>query len=239
MELLPVKFTFNSLIPILHDLVVQKIIREIDNRDLAKALKNCDVSVKEKIFKNITKRHRQNIEEDRAYYGFVNIADIKESQEKIMKTIHQLEMIGEIVIEKKERNILNRNEYIQKTAQFIIRAYTASEKARMEGLLALEDDIDNTLVLERDIFEYGMRLVIDGTDEEIVEKILNNIIAHYSEPLEIILKNIQKETVIYIQKGFGAGMMLAYIASFINNADLLEIEKLLPSNIKLLPYDGE
>jgi len=93
-----VKYTFNSLIPTLHDLVVQKIIREVDSSDLAKALKKCDESVKEKIFRNITRRHRENIGENRAYYGLVDITDIEESQEKIMKTIHRLEENGEIII---------------------------------------------------------------------------------------------------------------------------------------------
>jgi len=99
-ELLPVKFTFNSLIPTLHDLVIQKVIRDVDNRDLAKALKKCDKSVKEKIYKNITKRHRQDIEENRAFYGISNITEIIECQERIMDIIYKLELIGEIVIER-------------------------------------------------------------------------------------------------------------------------------------------
>lgn len=46
----------------------------------------------------------------------------------------------------------------------------SSEKARREGLLALEDDIGE---YEYPLLKAGMQLVVDGTDPEIIEKLLS------------------------------------------------------------------
>lgn len=46
-----------------------------------------------------------------------------------------------------------------------------SEKARREGLLALEDDLEE---VEEDFMRKGIQLVVDGTDPEIIKNILYN-----------------------------------------------------------------
>jgi len=63
---------------------------------------------------------------------------------------------------------------------------TFSEKARREGLLALEDDLDE---LEDSFLRKGIQLVVDGTDPEIIRNImeteLNNIQARHQEGIKI------------------------------------------------------
>jgi chemotaxis protein MotA len=54
--------------------------------------------------------------------------------------------------------------------------YNFAEKARREGLLSLEDDIDK---LGDDFLKKGIRLVVDGVDPEIVRNTLENDIALY------------------------------------------------------------
>jgi chemotaxis protein MotA len=51
----------------------------------------------------------------------------------------------------------------------IARLVTFSEKARREGLLALEDDLEE---VEDDFMRKGIQLVVDGTDPEIIKEIL-------------------------------------------------------------------
>ena len=46
-----------------------------------------------------------------------------------------------------------------------------SEKARREGLLALEDDLEE---VEDDFLRKGIQLVVDGTDPEIIKSVLYN-----------------------------------------------------------------
>jgi len=63
---------------------------------------------------------------------------------------------------------------------------TFSEKARREGLLALEDDLDE---LEDDFLRKGIQLVVDGTDPEIIRNImeteLNNMQTRHEQGIKI------------------------------------------------------
>jgi len=53
--------------------------------------------------------------------------------------------------------------------RIIARLVAFSEKARREGLLALEDDLEE---LEDEFLRKGIQLVVDGTDPEIIKNIL-------------------------------------------------------------------
>jgi len=66
--------------------------------------------------------------------------------------------------------------------ELIITLVSFSEKARREGLLALEDDLDE---LDDQFLRKGIQLVVDGTDPELVRRImeteLENIQARHDE----------------------------------------------------------
>jgi len=53
----------------------------------------------------------------------------------------------------------------------IIKLMTMSEKARREGLLALEEELED---LDDEFMKKGMRLVVDGTDAEIIKNLMEN-----------------------------------------------------------------
>ncbi len=53
--------------------------------------------------------------------------------------------------------------------ELIITLVSFSEKARREGLLALEDDLDE---LDDEFLKKGIQLVVDGTDPELVRRIM-------------------------------------------------------------------
>jgi flagellar motor component MotA len=89
-----------------------------------------------------------------------------------------------------------------------------SEKARRGGLLALEEESDREKINERDVFEYGMRFVIDGTVREVIEKILSNIIEQEKNEYRHILKTIQKEAVLMIQEGSNPRLLHAVLNSY-------------------------
>jgi len=96
---------------------------------------------------------------------------------------------------------MNDDEYLKALYAVFVRAMADSEKARREGLLALEESIDDDKVPNRDIFEYGMRFVVDGTDPSDIDKILSNIVKQEKDERRLLLKTIQKEAVLSIQKG--------------------------------------
>jgi hypothetical protein len=82
----------------LDDRAVQKVLREVDFLDIAKALKGEKEAVQEKIFSNLSKNAARMLKADMEFMGPVQITDVKESQEKIINIIHCLEDDGEIVI---------------------------------------------------------------------------------------------------------------------------------------------
>jgi flagellar motor switch protein FliG len=90
-------FVFDDLV-LVDDTGIQKTLREIDNKDLALALKAASDDVKQKIFKNMSERARQLIEEEIEFMGPVRLRNVEEAQQKIVTVIRRLEEAGEVII---------------------------------------------------------------------------------------------------------------------------------------------
>jgi len=90
-------FVFEDII-LLDDRSVQRILREIDSKDLALALKGANEEVKEKIFKNMSERASEMLKDDMQYMGPVRTKEVQEAQTKIVSVLRALESSGEIII---------------------------------------------------------------------------------------------------------------------------------------------
>lgn len=90
-------FVFEDII-MLDDRAIQRVLREVDNNELVKALKAVDAEVQEKIFRNMSKRQAMTLKEDMEYMGPTRRKDVEDAQQKIVSTIRKLEEAGEIVI---------------------------------------------------------------------------------------------------------------------------------------------
>jgi flagellar motor switch protein FliG len=90
-------FVFEDIV-MLDDRAIQKVLREVDTSELAKALKSVDSEVQDKIFRNMSKRASQLLKEDMEYMGPIRMKDVEESQQKIVSIIRKLEDAGEIVV---------------------------------------------------------------------------------------------------------------------------------------------
>lgn len=77
---------------------VQRIVREIDMKDLSIALKGSTEEVKEKFYGNMSKRAAKMLQEEMEFMGPVRMREVEESQAKIVGIIRQLEEQGDIVI---------------------------------------------------------------------------------------------------------------------------------------------
>lgn len=77
-------FVFEDIV-LLDDRAIQKVMREVDNSDLAKALKSVDTEVQEKIFKNMSKRAANLLREDMDFMGPIRIKDVEDAQQKNCK----------------------------------------------------------------------------------------------------------------------------------------------------------
>ena len=90
-------FVFEDILS-LDDRSVQRVLREVDNNELAVALKGSNEEVQNLIFNNLSKRLATMIKEDMDFMGPVRLKDVEEAQQKIVNIIRKLEDSAEIII---------------------------------------------------------------------------------------------------------------------------------------------
>ena len=90
-------FTFDDLI-LLDDRSLQRLLREIDNRDLVLALKGASEELRGRIFRNQSSRAAQMLKEELDVMGPVRIRNIEEAQQRIANIVRRLDEAEEIVI---------------------------------------------------------------------------------------------------------------------------------------------
>ena len=90
-------FVFEDIL-LLDDRAIQRVLRDVDNSDLAVALKGANEQVQTAIFNNLSSRLASMIKEDMDFMGPVRMKDVEEAQQKIVNIIRKLEDSAEIVI---------------------------------------------------------------------------------------------------------------------------------------------
>lgn len=90
-------FVFEDIIT-LADVSIQRVLREVDAKELALALKGCSEDVANCIYKNQSKRAATSLKEDMEFLGPVRLMDVEKAQQKIVSIIRRLEEAGEIII---------------------------------------------------------------------------------------------------------------------------------------------
>lgn len=90
-------FVFEDIIQ-LDDRAIQAIMKEVDMKELATALKGVNGDVQQKVFRNMSERAVAMLKEDMEFMGPVRLRVVEEAQQKIVAIIRKLEEAGEIVI---------------------------------------------------------------------------------------------------------------------------------------------
>jgi len=90
-------FVFEDIIN-LDDTSIRRILREVDSRDLALALKGSSQEVANRIYKNMSQRAAEMLREDIEFLGPIRLRDVEEAQQRIVQIIRRLDEAGEIVI---------------------------------------------------------------------------------------------------------------------------------------------
>ena len=98
-------FIFEDIV-MLDDRAIGIVLREVNTDELAKALKQVDAEVQDKIFKNMSKRAGSMLREEMEFMGPIRVKDVEEAQQKIVSIIRRLEEKGEIVIARSEEDEL-------------------------------------------------------------------------------------------------------------------------------------
>ncbi len=90
-------FIFEDLLDV-EDKSFRSILQNVDNQQLARALKTSSEELKQKIFHNLSERASEMLKEDIEVMGPVRLAEVEEAQQSILKAAKQLEAEGKIIL---------------------------------------------------------------------------------------------------------------------------------------------
>ncbi|AVQ87011.1 flagellar motor switch protein FliG [Plesiomonas shigelloides subsp. oncorhynchi] len=90
-------FVFDNLMDV-EDRGIQMLLREVPNDVLQRALKGADEHLREKVYRNMSKRAVEMLREDLEAMGPVRVADVEAAQKEVLAIIRRMADAGEIVI---------------------------------------------------------------------------------------------------------------------------------------------
>jgi len=98
-------FTFEDFLKV-DDFSIQTLLREISTDDLKLALKGASPEVKEKFFRNMSKRAADLLKDELELMPPVRITEVEKAQQNIIKTAKKLEQEGKIVLTRGEEEFV-------------------------------------------------------------------------------------------------------------------------------------
>jgi flagellar motor switch protein FliG len=90
-------FVFEDIV-LIDDRGVQKVLRKVETGELAMALKGASDEVKQKVFRNMSKRAAEMLSEEIDTLGAVRMKDVEEAQQVVNKIIQEMVAGSEIII---------------------------------------------------------------------------------------------------------------------------------------------
>jgi flagellar motor switch protein FliG len=90
-------FMFEDIV-FIDDRGIQRLLREVDKKDLALSMKVAEDNLKEKILKNMSERAQELLKEELQFMGPVRLKEVEAAQTRIVMIVRQLEDSGELVI---------------------------------------------------------------------------------------------------------------------------------------------
>jgi flagellar motor switch protein FliG len=90
-------FVFDDIL-MLDDRSIQRLMKDVDTKTLAVALKGSSAEIRDRILKNISERAASMIKEEMEYMGPIRVKEVDDAQQRIVDVIRDLEEAGDIVI---------------------------------------------------------------------------------------------------------------------------------------------
>ena len=90
-------FVFENLVEV-DDQGIQKLLRDVPQDVLQKALKGADDSLREKVFKNMSKRAAEMMRDDIEAMPPVRVADVEAAQKEILAIARRMADAGELML---------------------------------------------------------------------------------------------------------------------------------------------
>jgi flagellar motor switch protein FliG len=96
-EIKRLMFLFEDIV-LIDDKGIQRLLRDVDKRDLAMSLKVSEEKIQKKIYKNMSARAAEVIQEEIEFMGPVKLKDVEAAQMRIVDMIKELEEKEEIIV---------------------------------------------------------------------------------------------------------------------------------------------
>ena len=96
-EIKNMMFVFDDLV-LLDDRSIQRVLKEVETKDLSIALKAATDDVKGKIFNNVSDRVGTMIREEMEFMGPMRLSDVEAAQQRVVEAVRRLEEEGQIVV---------------------------------------------------------------------------------------------------------------------------------------------
>jgi flagellar motor switch protein FliG len=90
-------FVFDDVV-LLDDRSIQRLLKDVETKDLSLALKATSDEVKKKIFGNVSERVANLIKEEMEFMGPTRLSDVEAAQSRIVDAVRRLEEEGQIII---------------------------------------------------------------------------------------------------------------------------------------------
>lgn len=98
-------FTFEDLLR-LDDRSFQRLLREVETRELATALRGASEELQQKVFRNMSQRAAATLREEMEFMGPVRLGEVKAAQRSLVEKALKLEATGEITIPRAGEEVL-------------------------------------------------------------------------------------------------------------------------------------
>lgn len=98
-------FVFEDLV-MLPDNFIQRVLKEVNSKDLALAMRGANEEVCSRIYKNMSKRAAEMLKEEIELMGPVRLREVEAAQQKIVSVIRKLDESGEIVISRGGEDVI-------------------------------------------------------------------------------------------------------------------------------------
>jgi len=109
---------------------------------------------------------------------------------------------------------MTHDEFIVEYRKLAPRIFELFETSGKCGLLALEKMVDGEKVSQRDILEYSIRWIVNMMDQNLLERILSNIIQQEDDKYTRRLMEIKKEAALGLQQELNIRSYLLLLNSF-------------------------
>jgi flagellar motor switch protein FliG len=104
-EIRKLMFVFDDLVR-LDDRSLQRVLREVDSKDLSLAMRGTSEELQERIFRNQSTRAAQALREEMEIGGPVRLRQVEEAQQRIVNIVRRLEDSEEIVVQRGGEDVL-------------------------------------------------------------------------------------------------------------------------------------